>query len=554
MFRRLLKATARRPEGDWNERDMGPGIVDALELLKAGFDRGRETESPAAFPPAAEDRSLRSFALEALGADTLESAVPETAAIDWVRHGAEVSLLVLQAQTRDATLESAGNDVSAALRAEAPAALRAKLRLTSDEAAPVAAPAVSRTAPQPALPSVAERVRVQRRILAAREAAQRQGSLESAPALEASMPPDAPLPHADDVIHRIDNLIKAMPPGEIGDPQAFRQAVEILRRHGHSALRDLVNLDPNAAAATPSHASALEAIVIADGSRPSFLLRDGLAPLDHPFLGTWASDIKTFRDKMQIVARAVGRVQPTGGHASLFVGTATLVDREKLLALTNYHVLDDARVKLGVPMTQVDRKVTIHGGLEIDFIGEADNLATNRFKVIEAILPKTFGRGFGRVDAALLRIEPVNNRSKLPDAVVKLNADPAFMSGEAERLPSLCTIGFPGPPPQKTGKTGGVDWAFVTTALFGGRFGLKRLAPGSFHHALGGNDLDTLGIVFEHNATTFGGASGSQIIAWQDNGSPCIGLHFAGTTETANWAISVSAAADALREIGVPIA
>ena len=77
-----------------------------------------------------------------------------------------------------------------------------------------------------------------------------------------------------------------------------------------------------------------------------------------------------------------------------------------MLALTNYHVLDDARVKFGIPMTQAGQKVTVHRGLEIDFVGEADSLASNRFKVVEAILPAGYGRGFGRLDAAVLRIEP----------------------------------------------------------------------------------------------------------------------------------------------------
>ena len=368
------------------------------------------------------------------------------------------------------------------------------------------------------------------------------------------MADDAELPRADDVFHRIDGLMKAMPPSEIGDPEAFRRALELLRRHGHATLSHLASLGANAVSeATPDQASALEAVVIADGSRPSFLLRDGLAPDDHPFLGTWANDVAAFRFNMQTLAKAVGRVQPTGGHASFFIGTASLIDRGKMLALTNYHVLDDARVKFGIPMTQAGQKVTVHRGLEIDFVGEADSLASNRFKVVEAILPAGYGRGFGRLDAAVLRIEPVNDRSSLPDAVVTLSSEKGYMTGEANRLPSLCTIGYPGLPPRQSGKTGEVDWNFVTTALFGGRFGLKRLAQGSFHRSLGSDEEDAIGIAFGHNATTFGGASGSQIIAWRDNGSPCFGLHFGGGTGKANWAVSIAAVADALRAVGVPV-
>ncbi len=398
--------------------------------------------------------------------------------------------------------------------------------------------------------SPGERLARQRRLLAAREAANT--GLESAAITEESMAADAPVPHPDDVFARIDSLIKRMPPSEIGDPAEFRKALELLHRHGDPALRKLV--DPAAGQdATMDEIGALEAIVIADGSRPSFLLKDGLPPIEHPFLGTWADDIAVFRADVKTVAIAVGRVQPAGGHASRYVGSASLVDRAKGLALTNYHVLDDARTKLKIAMIQTDRTVKIVGDLELDFVGEADNPATNRFKVVEAMLPENFGRGFGHVDAAVLRIEPVNAQSVLPARAVTFSAVPDYMTGDAARLASLCTIGFPGPPPATTGKTGEVDWSFVTAKLFANRFGFKRLAPGRFSRSLASDNRDTPKIVFGHDATTFGGASGSPIIAWKDAGPPAFGLHFAGTTESANHAISAAAAADALRSLGVPL-
>ena len=47
------------------------------------------------------------------------------------------------------------------------------------------------------------------------------------------------------------------------------------------------------------------------------------------------------------------------------------------------------------------------------------------------------------------------------------------------------------------------------------------------------------------------GASGSPIIAWTDDGAPCFGLHFAGTTETSNYAIAFAAVAALLTDLGV---
>lgn len=118
-------------------------------------------------------------------------------------------------------------------------------------------------------------------------------------------------------------------------------------------------------------------------------------------------------------------------------------------------------------------------------------------------------------------------------------------------LNSLATIGFPGPPPATMGTSGAVDWEFVATTLFKNKFGLKRMAPGLFTLALGSHGDDVHRTAFSHDATTFGGASGSPVISWADTDAPVFGLHFAGRTEDANYALSVAAAEAALAAIGM---
>ena len=59
--------------------------------------------------------------------------------------------------------------------------------------------------------------------------------------------------------------------------------------------------------------------------------------------------------------------------------------------------------------------------------------------------------------------------------------------------------------------------------------------------------------VMSHDATTFGGASGSLMFAWKDKGTPGYGLHFSGAALSANYALSLQRAADALKAIGVPL-
>jgi hypothetical protein len=185
--------------------------------------------------------------------------------------------------------------------------------------------------------------------------------------------------------------------------------------------------------------------------------------------------------------------------------------------------------------------------MEVDFIGEATSFATNRFRVVAVDLPENFGRGHGSIDAAMLHLEPLDGGA-LPAAVAPFSPAPHLAQGA---ILSLATIGFPGPPAQQTGTTGTVDWAFVVNTLFAGKFGMKRLAPGRFTLRLGSHPSDTAQTAFGHDATTFGGASGSLVIAWAETGAPIFGLHFAGKTESANYALSAGAAQDALAAIGV---
>src|SRR5262249_26772279 len=156
----------------------------------------------------------------------------------------------------------------------------------------------------------------------------------------------------------------------------------------------------------------------------------------------------------------------------------------------------------------------------------------NRFRVKEVLLPKGFGPGFTGLDAAVLRIEQLDQtESRLPAEAIKLSSDVDYANGVSA---TLITIGFPGEPDPVTplGKT--IDWNFVIKTLFGNRFGVKRVAPGRFMASPGTVEDDTLGHVLTHNATTFGGASGSLVFAWKDQGSPAFGLHFSGATLSAN--------------------
>ncbi|MBA4282080.1 MAG: hypothetical protein C0437_22265, partial [Ralstonia sp.] len=143
-----------------------------------------------------------------------------------------------------------------------------------------------------------------------------------------------------DVLARVEDILQRMPKDEVDDTAAFQKAYATLLTHGESALKQLA-LGSASGRLSADHLGSLEAIVIADGSRPSFLLRNGgrFDP-EHPFLATWKDDMLAFAPELRRLAGAVGRIQPANGNAANYFGTGTLIDRNKGLVLTNFHVVD----------------------------------------------------------------------------------------------------------------------------------------------------------------------------------------------------------------------
>jgi len=185
----------------------------------------------------------------------------------------------------------------------------------------------------------------------------------------------------------------------------------------------------------------------------------------------------------------------------------------------------------------------------INFAAESGINRTDRFRIVEAWPSPVDGNGFGRLDAAVLKIEPTAMSQTVP-AAVPLAADSAGPDGS---LSSFCVIGFPGPPPYVGGMREGVNWAWVHTTLFGGRYGVKRLGPGEVHKTIGTLQDDPQLWVFGHDATTLGGSSGSATLAWLDAGTPAFGLHFAGASVDSNYAHGLYACREPLRALGAPV-
>lgn len=335
----------------------------------------------------------------------------------------------------------------------------------------------------------------------------------------------------------------AMAPSDAEEPKR-RQALSVLLTHAEPALQ---KVKAGNFALSTDELCAMEAIIIADGSRPSFVLRGSRVAMDDPFIGAWEGPLVASRDAIERVAAAVGRIQPAGGNASYYIGSGTLVDRAERLVLTNFHVIEQARTLHGIAMHNDGGRLVVEGDFEIDFAAESGVLDTRRFKIAEVRLPEGAGAVFGGFDAAVCKLEPLDEGIVLPNAVTPLSSAAEYATGEVS---SLALVGFPSEPSKDKGDE--VDWNFVMTELFGRRFGVKRLAPGRFRHGLGTHPKDLGKRAIGHDATTFGGASGALVAAWLDGGAPGFALHFGGETVESNYALSFAKARAVLEPLGVP--
>jgi len=386
-------------------------------------------------------------------------------------------------------------------------------------------------------PLAAERLR---RLVTERSWADRAGvTLESVP-LEEAAPPGAA-----EVTGRVEQAARHLAERQDVDDRDFRQALDLWLRTTDRAARRLDN-NPDAPL-PPDEVYALEAVVRADGTRPSLLVRSGVVDPVQPLAAGWTGQLAAAGDRLTRAVAAIGRVEPTHPSGSDFFGTCWVVDDRNGLVLTNRHVLDAMVERLPHAVARTTAGFRVFDGAFVDFAAESGSADVRRYRIVEATPSQVYGTDFARLDAAVLRIEPLpDGPQDVPDALT-VSADP---DGPLGRLASYCIVGYPAQPVYASGTIEGVDWAWVTRTLFGNVYGVKRLAPGMTHRPLGSLPGDKRRWVFGHDATTLGGNSGSPALAWTDS---AFGLHFAGRSIDTNYAHAVSAITTELRALGVPI-
>jgi trypsin-like peptidase len=386
-------------------------------------------------------------------------------------------------------------------------------------------------------PLASERLR---RLVTERSRAEQAGvTLESVPVEEAAPP------GAAEVTGRVEQAARHMAERQDVDDRDFRRALDLWLRTTDRATRRLDN-NPHAPL-PPDEVYALEAVVRADGTRPSLLVRNATVDPRQPLAGAWTEQLTAAGDQLTRAVAATGRIEPAHPSGNDFFGTCWVVDHRTGLVLTNRHVLQFMVERLGHAVARTTTGFRVFDGAFVDFAAESGSADVRRYRVVEATPSQVNGTNFARLDAAVLRIEPLpDGPQDVPDALT-VSADP---DGPLGRLGSYCIVGYPAQPVYESGTVEGVDWAWVTRTLFGNVYGVKRLAPGMTHRPVGSLPRDKRRWVFGHDATTLGGNSGSPALAWTGS---AFGLHFAGRSIDTNCAHAVSAITTELRALGVPI-
>lgn len=311
------------------------------------------------------------------------------------------------------------------------------------------------------------------------------------------------------------------------DPALHEMAGELMK-NGDLALRVLREKDGKKIEQHPHLLESLEVIVRVDGSRPSFMIRNGDADRKTSPVGVWESILDASNELLREAFDWVGRIDMPGLPQD-FAGTGFLVHPDVMV--TNRHMLQLITDKNPDGSWTVKPDVTIDFGHEFRARASLRRRAVRKVafagaKLINSPIDHT------KLDMAVFELaaEP-GNPDPDPDAYFSINMAPELVSPGA----TVYIIGYPGDP-------GPFEAPFLLLEqLFRRTFGCKRLAPGIVHAS--GIPLPDTSIA--HDATTLGGNSGSPVIIAGREKSVCA-LHYGGRSAEPreNWGHNLALSMD----------
>lgn len=347
-----------------------------------------------------------------------------------------------------------------------------------------------------------------------------EGGLESVPDAAAQSP--------DDRIAQAREAMLRLVKDRFGGDAALLAQVTSMTLSASEALAILQEAQ-TAAVPTLTQFEALEAVVVFDGTRPSFLLKDDEIDFDSSFnTGPWKQDLTPFLPRLAEHAACVGRVERDGRHQ----GTAFLVT--PTLAITNRHVAQ-------LLATFAGGKATMLGECTLDF-GREDGAGRTSYDA-RAIREIVFAGAetvaapidHQRLDLAVLRVA---ESTLSGDAGTRHMVVGGVTAGDfAEDSRFIAAIGYPTDPELVTPVQVWTEYGKVIRRLLEGDGGAKRLAPGQ---PMKEPRTGLTEWTATHDATTISGNSGSPLVSFPVAGQKprAAGLHYGGRSggDRVNWA------------------
>ena len=342
-------------------------------------------------------------------------------------------------------------------------------------------------------------------LLAARE--HPPGELESAGGGEV----DLSDPAIDERVEATKASLYEIVKNHLGDKPELYEIADKIVSDGGEALRVLRGEDDEDLAERGDVMGSLEAIVRTDGSRPSFMIRNGEVDFTTSPAGTWTNEIQLSMDLLRDAFDCVGRIDVPGSPQG-FQGTGFLVHHN--LIITNRHVLQVTAD------WQTDGSWKLKPGAAIDFGHEHEARETLNRRALKRVVfagpdPIRSFIDHKKLDLALFELEPAAPAAR-PRIVLGINGS-ADWAQPQEQKRQMYIVGYPGSP--------AVNQAPLTLLelLFQSTFGHKRLAPGELMTAQASVHTWTIA----HDATTLGGNSGSVVLLIGEE-QVAAGLHYGG--------------------------
>lgn len=329
-----------------------------------------------------------------------------------------------------------------------------------------------------------------------------------------------PLPTAAD---RLDVAHDAMREAAKTQFPGDNDLADIVARIAASSLEAVDRLTARGEGLSRDHCLALEAVVAFDGTRPSFLVRDGYVDLESSLsTSQWKTTLSPSLSAIAGAAACVGRVEIGEQH----LGTAFLV--APTLAITNRHVVE-AFATFHEGGSKIIRRAFLDFGRE-----HRGRDSYDRREITTVIFtgpsPITSPIDHRKLDLALIEVSPSQLGGERADRAFKLDAETRLSLDEL-----VMAIGYPGDWRWSAPDLVQSRYAAALAKLLDGGGGAKRVAPGAWRGSLANEDGPKW--TGCHDATTVAGNSGSPLLLLSNPGRS-VALHYAGrwVGPSTNWA------------------